>query len=83
MRAYVGDNIEHQTIHFAVPMNSRTSKEARSKIQQIYLQLRQHGLPLVRIHSDRGLELKTKETTASWQRRGRANSPSRTDVLKL
>ncbi|CAE7914211.1 GIP, partial [Symbiodinium sp. KB8] len=61
----IGDNIEYQTLHFAVPMNTRTSKEVRSKIQQIYLQLRQHGLPLVRIHSDRGLELKAKETR-SW-----------------
>ena len=60
----IGDNIEYQTLHFAVPMNTRTSKEVRSKIQQIYLQLRQHGLPLVRIHSDRGLELKAKETRA-------------------
>ncbi|CAE7452429.1 GIP, partial [Symbiodinium necroappetens] len=60
----IGDNLEYQTLHFAVPMNTRTSKEVRSKIQQIYLQLRQHGLPLVRIHSDRGLELKAKETRA-------------------
>ena len=60
----IGDNIGYQTLHFAVPMNTRTSKEVRSKIQQIYLQLRQHGLPLVRIHSDRGLELKAKETRA-------------------
>ena len=60
----IGDDIECQTLHFAVPMVTRTSKEVRAKIQQIYLQLRQHGLPLVRIHSDRGLELKAKETRA-------------------
>ena len=58
----IGDDIECQTLHFVVPMVTRTSKEVRAKIQQIYLQLRQHGLPLVRIHSDRGLELKAKET---------------------
>ena len=61
----IGDDIECQTLHFVVPMVTRTSKEVRAKIQQIYLQLRQHGLPLVRIHSDRGLELKAKETR-SW-----------------
>ena len=61
----IGDDIECQTLNFAVPMTSRTSKEVRAKIQHIYLQLRQHGLPLVRIHSDRGLELKAKETR-SW-----------------
>ena len=60
----IGDDIECQTLHFVVPMVTRTSKEVRAKIQQIYLQLRQHGLPLVRIHSDRGLELKAKETRA-------------------
>ncbi|CAE7478551.1 RE1, partial [Symbiodinium necroappetens] len=61
----IGDDIECQTLNFVVPMTSRTSKEVRAKIQHIYLQLRQHGLPLVRIHSDRGLELKAKETR-SW-----------------
>ncbi|CAE7224887.1 GIP, partial [Symbiodinium sp. CCMP2456] len=58
----IGDDIERQTLHFVVPMATRTSKEVRAKIQQIYWQSRQHGLPLVRIHSDRGLELKAKET---------------------
>ncbi|CAE7478405.1 RE1, partial [Symbiodinium necroappetens] len=60
----IGDDIECQTLHFVVPVVTRTSKQVRAKIQQIYLQLRQHGLPLVRIHSDRGLELKAKETRA-------------------
>ncbi|CAE7339861.1 RE1 [Symbiodinium sp. KB8] len=57
----IGDDIECQTLNFAAPMTSRTSKEVRGKIQHIYLQLRQHGLPLVRIHPDRGLELIAKE----------------------
>ena len=64
-KALNGDDIECQTLNFVVPMTSRTSKEVRAKIQHIYLQLRQQGLPLVRIHSDRGLELKAKETR-SW-----------------
>ena len=58
----IGDDLEYQTLHFAVPMRTRTSKEVRARIQQIYLQLRQHGLPLVRIHSDRGRELMVPET---------------------
>ena len=60
----VGDDIDYQTLHFVVPMKSRTAKEVRSRTQQIYLQLRQQGLPLVRIHSDRGRELMAKETRA-------------------
>ncbi|CAE7319363.1 RE1, partial [Symbiodinium sp. CCMP2592] len=58
----IGDDIDYQTLPFVVPMKTRTAKEVRSRIQQIYLQLRQQGLPLVRIHSDRGLELMAQET---------------------
>ena len=60
----IGDDIDYQTLHFVVPMKTRTAREVRSRIQQIYLQLRQQGLPLARIHSDRGLELMAKETRA-------------------
>ena len=60
----IGDDIDYQTLHFVVPMKTRTAREVRSRIQQIYLQLRQQGLPLVRMHSDRGLELMAKETRA-------------------
>ena len=31
----IGDDIDYQTLHFVVPMKTRTSKEVRSRIQQI------------------------------------------------
>ena len=75
----IGDDIDYQTLHFVVPMKTRTAREVRSRIQQIYLQLRQQGLPLVRIHSDRGLELMAKEslTGISSQLPGRVNNLNR------
>ena len=56
----VDDDIEYQTLHFAVPMN----KDLQGRSTYNDLQLRQHGLPLARVHSDRGLELKAKERRA-------------------
>ncbi|CAE7300896.1 RE1, partial [Symbiodinium natans] len=62
---HIGDDIEYQTLHFAVPMETRTGKEVFAKVRDIYLELRRDGLPLTRIHSDRGRELKG-QALRSW-----------------
>ena len=54
----IGDEIEYQTLHYAVPLRSRLMPEVEDAIKQVYLQLRSEGLPVTRVHSDRARELR-------------------------
>ena len=55
--AEVGDTFDYQVLRFAVPMRSRRSSEVNARVRQLYLQIRAEGLPVLRCHSDRALEL--------------------------
>ena len=57
----VGDSMEYQVLHFATPMVTRRTAEVHRAVQQLYLQLRAEGLPVVRVHSDRARELRTPQ----------------------
>ena len=54
----VGDAMEYQTLHYAVPLRSRLMPEVEDAIKQVYLQIRSEGLPVTRVHSDRARELR-------------------------
>ncbi|CAE7744641.1 unnamed protein product [Symbiodinium pilosum] len=54
----VGDTMEYQTLHYAIPLRSRLMPEVEDAIKQVYLQLRSEGLPVTRVHSDRARELR-------------------------
>ena len=53
----VGDGLEYQSLHYMVPLQRRTASEVFAGVRSIYLKLRREGLPVVRLHSDRGREL--------------------------
>ena len=65
----VGDSMEYQVLHFAIPMETRRTQEVCGAVQGLYLQLRAEGLPLVRLHSDRARELRTP-VLRDWLRAG-------------
>ncbi|CAE7333282.1 unnamed protein product [Symbiodinium sp. KB8] len=52
--------IELQMLRFCIPLERHTGKEILECIQDLYVQLRAMGLPLTRIHSDRGREFRVK-----------------------
>ena len=56
----VGDSMEYQVLHFAVPLVTRRTMEVFAAVRRLYLQLRAEGLPLVRLHSDRAREFRTQ-----------------------
>ena len=49
----IGDTMEYQVLHYAVPLRTRLMKEVDVAVKALYLQLRAEGLPVTRIHSDR------------------------------
>ena len=61
----IGDTMEYQVLHFAVPLKSRRTAVVNDAIKTLYLQLRAEGLPVVRLHSDRARELQNKRLR-SW-----------------
>ena len=63
----IGDTMEYQTVYYAVPLKSRSTREVLAGVQQIYLQLRAEGLPVVRVHSDRAREM-TSSVMRTWLR---------------
>ena len=61
----IGDEIDFQTLHFAVPLQTRTSEEVLRAVRRIYLLLRRDGLALNRLHSDRAREF-TSPPIRTW-----------------
>ena len=56
----VGDGMEYQTLHYAIPLRTRLMPEVEAAVKQLYLQIRAEGLPVTRVHSDRARELRGK-----------------------
>ena len=54
----IGDGMECQTLHYAVPLKTRLTPEVEDAVKQVYLQIRSEGLPVTRVHSDRARELR-------------------------
>ena len=54
----IGDTMEYQTLHYAIPLKSRLTPEIEQAVKQMYLQIRSEGLPVTRVHSDRARELR-------------------------
>ena len=52
--------MEMQTLKFCVPMEFHRGREGLDAVQSFYLDLRARGMPLNRIHSDRGREFRVK-----------------------
>ena len=52
--------VEIQTLKFCVPMEFHRGREVLDAVQSFYLDLRARGIPLNRIHSDRGREFRVK-----------------------
>ena len=50
----------YQVIYLASPLRSRTTKDVLSAVQDLYLRLRAHGCPVLRVHSDRARELRSE-----------------------
>ena len=61
----IGDEMDYQTLHYAIPLRSRLMPEVEDAITQVYLQLRAEGLPVTRVHSDRARELRGSKLR-SW-----------------
>ena len=61
----VGDAMEYQTLHFAIPIKTRLTPEVEDAVKSIYLQIRAEGLPVTRVHSDRARELRGSKLR-SW-----------------
>ena len=52
--------MELQTLKFSVPLERHRGKEVLEALQDIYVKLRSLGLPLNRVHSDKGREFRVK-----------------------
>ena len=52
--------VEMQTLKFCVPVEHHRGREVLDAVQSFYLTLRAMGMPLNRIHSDRGREFRVK-----------------------
>jgi hypothetical protein len=50
-------DVEVRNLTFAVPMQSRHSREVVRAVQEVYMRLRALQLPVLRLHSDRAREL--------------------------
>ncbi|CAE7931226.1 GIP, partial [Symbiodinium necroappetens] len=55
----VGDEMEFQTLLYVVPLRSRQKVDVNAAMRRMYLQVRQEGHPITRVHSDRARELKS------------------------
>ena len=55
----VGDQMEYQSLLLAIPLKSRLKTDVNAAMRRMYLQLRQEGHPVARVHSDRARELKS------------------------
>ena len=56
--------LEFASIYLVRPMKSRKKKDALRAVQELYVQLRSHGLPVCKLHSDRARELQTNALDA-------------------
>ena len=54
----IGDGVDYQTLHYAIPLKSRLMPDVEAAVKQMYLQIRSEGLPVTRVHSDRARELR-------------------------
>ncbi|CAE7352485.1 RE1, partial [Symbiodinium necroappetens] len=61
----VGDSLEYQTLLYVMPLRSRQKIDVNAAMRRMYLQLRQEGHPVTRVHSDRARELKSA-TLRQW-----------------
>ena len=61
----IGDDLDFQTLHFAVPLKTRTSGEVLKAVRRMYVLLRRDGLALNGIHSDRAREF-TSPPIREW-----------------
>ena len=57
--------LEFASIYLVRPMKSRKKKDALRAVQELYVQLRSHGLPVCKLHSDRARELQT-DALEAW-----------------
>ncbi|CAE7884617.1 RE1 [Symbiodinium sp. KB8] len=55
----VGGVEGYQVIYVSSMLRSRTTKDVLAAVQDLYLRLRAHGCPILRIHSDRARELRS------------------------
>ncbi|CAE7236757.1 RE1 [Symbiodinium sp. CCMP2456] len=55
----VGEPLEFQTLLYVIPLRSRQKVDVNAAMRRMYLQLRQEGHPVTRVHSDRARELKS------------------------
>ncbi|CAE7214330.1 RE1 [Symbiodinium microadriaticum] len=55
----VGDPLKYQTLLYVVPLRSRQKVDVNAAMRRMYLQLRQEGHPVARVHSDRARELRS------------------------
>ncbi|CAE7250766.1 ATG18, partial [Symbiodinium sp. CCMP2456] len=61
----VGEPLEFQTLLYVIPLKSRQKVDVNAAMRRMYLQLRQEGHPVTRVHSDRARELKSS-TLRQW-----------------
>ena len=55
----VGGVEGYQVIYVSSVLRSRTTKDVLAAVQDLYLRLRAHGCPILRVHSDRARELRS------------------------
>eukprot|EP00439_Symbiodinium_sp_Y106_P044585 s732_g5.t1 len=55
----VGETMEFQSLLYVVPLKSRLKVDVNVAVRRLYLELRQEGHPVARVHSDRARELKS------------------------
>ncbi|CAE7758600.1 RE1 [Symbiodinium sp. CCMP2456] len=55
----VGGVEGYKVIYVMSPLRSRTTKDVLAATQDLYLRLRAHGCPILRVHSDRARELRS------------------------
>ena len=55
----VGDPMEYQTLLYMIPLKSRLKTDVNAAMRRLYLQPRQDGHPVTRVHSDQARELKS------------------------
>ena len=63
----VGGVDGYQVLYLASPLRTRTTRDVLSAAQDLYLRLRAHGCPVLRVHSDRARELRS-EPLKRWLR---------------
>ena len=79
----IGDEIDFQTLHFAVPLRTRTLEEVLKAVRRMYLLLRRDGLALNRLHSDRAREFTSPPIRARAAARDFASEYQRRAALGI